>query len=368
MLAWYQIKNVERIDSPALLVYPDRVQENINLVIDMVEGNVERLRPHVKTNKITEICRMMLLSGITKFKCATIAEAEMLAIAGAPDILLAYQPVGPTIPRLFNLQKAYPNTRFSCLVDNEIPARELASACRERGTTLHIYIDLNVGMNRTGILPADARALAEKLLELEPLHLDGIHAYDGHIHARDFEIRQEEALLSYSTSRQLQEELESLTDEPLTLIIGGTPAFPIHAGHTDCECSPGTFIFWDWGYSQMIEELPCKFAALVLTRVISIIDQHHICVDLGYKAVAAESPLPRVHFLNAPSALPVAHSEEHLVLEVTDSGEYPIGTPLYGVPVHICPTVALHDRAHIIHENQLRETWEVIARKRFINY
>ena len=368
MLAWYQINNVERIDSPALLVYPNHVQENINLAIDIVEGNVERLRPHVKTNKIAEVCRMMMHSDITRFKCATIAEAEMLAIAGAPDVLLAYQPVGPKVLRLLNLQKAYPDTRFSCLVDNEVSAHELASACRNQETALHIYIDLNVGMNRTGIQPADATAFAEKLLKLKPLHLDGIHAYDGHIHDRDFEVRRKEALLSYATSKLVQEKLQSLTDDPLTLVIGGTPAFPIHAGQKDCECSPGTFIFWDWGYSQMVEEMSCEFAALVLTRVISIIDPHHICVDLGYKAVAAESPLPRVHFLNAPLALPVAHSEEHMVLEVADSGEFPIGTPLYGVPVHICPTVALHDKAYIITENQFQETWEVIARKRFIHY
>jgi len=367
MTPWYQIHNVERIDSPALLIYPDRIQENINLVIE-VAGGVERLRPHVKTHKITEVCRMMLLSGITKFKCATIAEAEMLAIAGAPDVLLAYQPVGPKILRLLQLKSAYPNTLFSCLIDNELTAEELASACEKEATKLHVYIDLNVGMNRTGILPQNAKTLAEKLLALPTLHLDGIHAYDGHIHDRDIEVRREESLLSYSISKQVQEELQSLFTDPLTLIIGGTPAFSIHVGHGDCECSPGTFVFWDWGYSQMIEELSCKFAALVLARVISVIDQHHICVDLGYKAVAAESPLPRVHFLNAPAALPVGHSEEHLVLEVTDSSDFPIGTPLYGVPVHICPTVALHDKAHVIYGNQFQETWEVIARKRFINY
>lgn len=367
MLSWYQLHNVERIDSPALLVYPDRVQENINLVIDMA-GDAGRLRPHVKTHKITEVCRMMLLSGITKFKCATIAEAEMLAIAGAPDVLLAYQPVGPKIARLLELQKAYPKTRFSCLVDHEVSANNMNSACEETDTTLHVYIDLNVGMNRTGILPKDAKALAENLLNLHALRLDGIHAYDGHIHDKDLEVRRKEALLSYSTSKQTLEELQPLFTDPLTLVIGGTPAFSIHIERQDCECSPGTFVFWDWGYSRMIEELPCRFAALVLTRVISVIDKHHICVDLGYKAVAAESPLPRVHFLNAPSALPVAHSEEHLVLEVADSEEFPIGTPLYGVPVHICPTVALYDKAHIISGNQYQESWDVIARKRFIHY
>lgn len=94
MQDWYLINNIEQIDSPALAIYPDRVQENIDLAIGIARDK-NKLRPHVKTNKMQEVCSMMLKSGITKYKCATIAEAEMLALAKAPDILLAYQPVGP---------------------------------------------------------------------------------------------------------------------------------------------------------------------------------------------------------------------------------------------------------------------------------
>ncbi len=55
-----------------------------------------------KTHKLPQIVRMKLAKGITKFKVATIAEAEMVAAAGAADVLLAYQPVGPQIGRLLN--------------------------------------------------------------------------------------------------------------------------------------------------------------------------------------------------------------------------------------------------------------------------
>ncbi len=370
MANWYQINNIEQIDSPALLVYPERVRSNINIALNII-GDKDRLRPHVKTNKAREVCKMMLESGISKFKCATIAEAEMLALAGAPDILLAYQPVGPTIKRLMNLIVAYPVPAFSCIIDNEEIAREVNNAYSSIVSAdhkLNVYIDLNVGMNRTGILPENIKVLAEKILDMPNIDLAGIHAYDGHIHDRDFTVRKEQSDISYAIARKAMDEIQPLFSHKLQLIIGGTPAFSIHAERNDCECSPGTFVFWDWGYDRMIEELPFEYAALVLSRVISIADSNHVCVDLGYKSVAAESPLPRVHFLNAPSAKPVAHSEEHLVLEVEDSSNYSIGMPLFGVPVHICPTVALYEKAHIISENEWKQTWDIIARNRSINY
>src|SRR4051812_31240775 len=112
---WFFITNEEEIDSPALVVYPKRVKENIVLLKGRVD-DPSFLRPHVKTNKIAEVCQMMLDEGIQKFKCATIAEAEMLALIKAPDVLLAYQPVGPKGKRFIQLIKKYPATRFSCLV------------------------------------------------------------------------------------------------------------------------------------------------------------------------------------------------------------------------------------------------------------
>src|SRR6478752_7057517 len=112
MNEWYHINNVDEIDSPALVIYKDRVIQNINTAIAMVD-NVKRLRPHVKTHKCKEAAQLMMDAGINKFKCATIAEAEMLAMINAPDVLLAYQPVGPKVNRLVQLVKTYPSTRLA---------------------------------------------------------------------------------------------------------------------------------------------------------------------------------------------------------------------------------------------------------------
>src|ERR1700760_4502901 len=109
---WYEIENVAELITPALVVYPDRVDENLRRMIAKT-GGVARLRPHVKTHKMPDVVRRKLALGITKFKCATIAEAEMLARCGAPDVLLAYQPVGPNAGRMALLADRFSATRFS---------------------------------------------------------------------------------------------------------------------------------------------------------------------------------------------------------------------------------------------------------------
>src|SRR5689334_18001985 len=150
---WYEIVNIDEIDSPALVIYKERINENIRLLKDMKD--VGHLRPHVKTNKIAEVNKMMLDEGITKFKCATIAEAEMLGMINAPDVLLAYQPVGPKVHRLLQLVKKYSSTHFACLVDDFNAAKKISEAFGDENLVLDVYTDLNVGMNRTGIEPTE---------------------------------------------------------------------------------------------------------------------------------------------------------------------------------------------------------------------
>ena len=144
---WYYIEDIDRLDSPALTVHPDRIQNNIDTMISMVK-DPSRLQPHVKTYKMSEIVKMQMKSGINKFKCATIAEAEMLAISGANDVLLAYQPVGPKIDRLIELVKKYQETQFSILLDDERIATEIAEKCKKNLVLLYVYIDINNGNNR----------------------------------------------------------------------------------------------------------------------------------------------------------------------------------------------------------------------------
>jgi D-threonine aldolase len=366
MTNWYTIENIDRIDTPCLVLYRDRVKMNIDNAIKLVK-NVDNLRPHVKTSKIAEVCKMMMDAGITKFKCATIAEAEMLAMINARDVLLAYQPAGPKAARLNMLARHYPGTEFSCIVDDVDIASFLSETYSRSGKRLNIYIDLNTGMNRTGVDPDNAYLLFEKIKNLPYINTAGVHVYDGHLNDPDPLKRKKGTDIEFGRIGKLVERIESQLHQKIKIVAGGSPTFPAHA-ERDVECSPGTFVFWDWGYKHRLPEQPFEYAALVVSRVISIVNATTITADLGYKAVASENPLPRVYFMNAPGSKPIAHSEEHIVITVPDASKFKPGDVLYGVPVHICPTVALYDRAILVDKKQATTIWRVIARDRMINF
>ncbi len=363
---WYTIHNIEEIDSPALVVYPQRVKENIQHAIRLT-GDAALLRPHVKTHKMAEVCSLMMEAGITRFKCATIAEAEMLGRTKAPDVLLAHQPVGPKAERLLQLIVQFPATHFSCIIDNIETASVLSQLFASHSIRLDVFIDLNIGMNRSGILPENAITLFTQCGSLPGIHIIGLHGYDGHIRDTDLTERKLRSDEAFGKVEKLIAEIAAVSPATLQIVAGGSPSFPTHLKRRGVEFSPGTFVFWDWGYKHLVPDEPFDYAALVITRIISIIDQETLCTDLGHKSVAAENPLPRVHFLNAPHAVPVGQSEEHLVVKVPDASIWKPGDVWYGVPVHICPTVALYDSAVIVENNEVVDNWKVIARSRKIS-
>lgn len=366
-LQWFELTNADELDSPALVVYKERVVENIRALIKKV-GDVSRIRPHVKTHKMAEVCSLMLAEGITKFKCATIAEAEMLASTGAPDIMLAYQPVGPKISRFIQIIKSFPTVRFSCLTDSIPSAKVLSASAADASVTLNIFIDLNVGMNRTGILPGDAMPLIETVRNLPGLMFVGLHAYDGHIADARMELRQQHSSEAFQSVEVLAEMIRKKFGISPVIVAGGSPTYAFYAARGGIECSPGTFIFWDRSYQKMMPEEPYRPAALVLCRVVSIVDKTRLCLDLGHKSLSADHPQPRVHFLNAPDAVPLSHSEEHLVVTVRDTAAHHIGEIFYGIPQHVCPTVALYERASVVEENMIIGEWEVTARNKKLKW
>jgi len=365
---WFRLSNAAAIDSPALLVFPERVAHNIQLAIKMI-GDVKRLRPHVKTHKCAEITAMMMAAGIQKFKGATIAEAEMLGMAKAADVLLAYQPVGPKLQRFIQLIKKYPDTLYSCLTDNLTSAREQSIAFTQAGLNVPVYIDLNVGMNRTGIIPGEEAVALYHFCNTAPgILIQGLHAYDGHITNADFDKRKKEADEVYSQVEAFVEKIKTTDLRVPTIILGGSPTFPVHCKRAAIECSPGTFVYWDQSYLANCTEQEFIPAAILLTRVVSIPAATMVCTDLGHKSVAAESELSKRVFFPEQEYLKVTgHSEEHLLLENLSTHIFKPGDILYAIPWHICPTVALYDSVIIIEKGNAVSTWKNIARNREIS-
>jgi D-threonine aldolase len=268
--------------------------------------------------------------------------------------------------RLIELIQKFPSTLFGCLVDNLDSASYLSEQAEKKGLKISVYIDLNVGMNRTGILPEDATGLFASCLNLKGIEIKGLHAYDGHLRDTDLEIRTVKCNEGFNKAEVLKRQIEKQFGKSLIMIAGGTPSFPIHAQRQDVECSPGTFIFWDKGYQQLLPEQPFLFAALMVTRVISKPTEDTITVDLGHKAIASENPLTnRVYFLNATAVEPIGQSEEHLVLKTNST--FQVGDVFYGVPHHICPTVALHETMAVVENHRVTGSWNVVSRKRKIS-
>ncbi|MDC0935151.1 D-TA family PLP-dependent enzyme [Pirellulales bacterium] len=361
---WIALENPQELPSPDLFVVPSRIQDNIQQMLATVGGAdyVGRLRPHVKTHKMAEVVVMQIAAGITKFKVATLSEAEMTAAAGATDVLVAHQPVGPKIDQLSRLIKNFPDTAFSAIVDNQYSVNQLASTIGSESRPLRLWIDIDCGMGRTGIDFGEHFDALHRAIGANPLTtLAGLHVYDGHIH---------DALLAVRT-KKVRSIIQSLRrhiadHEVQSIVSGGTPTFGIWAFETPWECSPGTLLLWDVGCENAFTEMPYQLAAALVTRVVSKPSTGRLCLDLGHKAVASEMPLAdRVVLPQLPRATFLFHNEEHLVVGSARADEFTVGDVLLAYPKHICPTVALYDSVAVVREDRVtKERWEVTSRGR----
>ena len=362
MKNWYKINNTEDVISPSLLVYPERIKKNIQMMIE-IAGGVEYLRPHIKTYKIAEIIKLQMDQGINKFKCATIAEAELLAKCGVSDILLAMQPVGANVMRFFSLIEKYPKALFSTIVDNYETVEAISEHAASFKIRVSLWLDINNGMNRTGIEPGKkALELYQYIYENTNLIAKGFHVYDGHIHDFDIDERTKACNKDFEPVLKLKSDLENLGIKVKTIIAGGTPSFPIHKNRKDVEVSPGTTLLWDEGYGKAFKDLNFLHAAILFTRVVSKPKANLFCFDLGHKSVASEMALPRVKFLHEGNCEQISQNEEHLVVSCNNENEFSIGDSAYVVPVHICPTVPKYKQVLTVVDGQITGLWEVAAR------
>jgi D-serine deaminase-like pyridoxal phosphate-dependent protein len=368
----YALSEPASVFSPALVFYPELIRGNIARVVEMA-GGPERLRPHVKTHKTREIARLLLDAGVTRHKCATIAEAEMLAGVGAPDVLIAYPLVGPNVGRLAHLIRKFPGTSFSTLIDHPDAARALSSGLAAAGLKVGAVLDLDVGQHRTGIpVGDDALALYELAAHLPGFTPGGFQLYDGHNNQPDRAERETAVRAFLAPVLELRARAEANGVPVPRLVCGGTPSFPVYAGMTDVpgvECSPGTFVLQDAGYGPKYADLAGIVpAAVLVTRVVSRPTPNRVTLDLGNKAVAADPVLEkRVTLLDFPEYKTVGHNEEHLIVETDGADRYQPGDVVYALPGHICPTVALHKEVLVAEGGKIVGRWTVASRDRVLS-
>jgi D-serine deaminase-like pyridoxal phosphate-dependent protein len=364
--ARYRVSGIEDVLTPALVMYPDVIASNIEQTLKLV-GDPDRWRAHIKTAKAENTLRMLLDHGIRNFKCATTLELLVACRSGAADVLLAYPVMGANARRAREIAQQFPEVRISVLAENEEQVRQW------RASRVGIFVDVNPGMNRTGIeqshsasIVALARAIADAGLEFR-----GLHYYDGQYGGLEENERAREAHRGYDRLLDIVSEIERSGRSVPEVITSGTPTFPcslsypgFRGGNFVHRVSPGTIVYCD---ATSLEQLPQEYgyrpAVLVLARVVSSPHPGIITCDAGHKAVSADAGVPTCVVIGHPELTPLSPSEEHLPIAVAEGATGPeVGEALYLLPRHICPTVNNFDRALLVRNGNIESMENVSAR------
>jgi D-serine deaminase-like pyridoxal phosphate-dependent protein len=360
----YRIRHIDTLETPALVFYEEKIQENIARIGKLL-GGYDRLRPHIKTHKCREILDMQMAAGVSRVKCATPKEVHLAAQAGVRDILLAYPIVGPLAHHVAAIKRDYPELLLHVLVDHPAQVAPLAKACVAVRVEVGIMVDVNSGMNRTGIeAGAQACALVDLIRKTRGVRFEGLHSYDSPPAPGGPSDREPVYRRALQTVIDARMAVEKLGVRVPRVVAGNSMDFALAATMTGIdEVSPGTWILWDQGYETLLPD-HFAYAALVVGRVISRPSPTLFAVDAGYKSVSADPAIPHAQVLSTPGSEVVGRWEEHLLVRLaTPSAEPLVGAPAYIVPVHICSTVNLWDEAVVVDaRGEITGRWQIAAR------
>jgi D-serine deaminase-like pyridoxal phosphate-dependent protein len=370
--AWdssFGISKTEDVLTPALIVYPEILASNIARTVDLLEGDADRWRVHVKTAKLDYTLRMLMERGVRNFKCATTLELRLACRGGAADVLLAYPAVGANARRVREIADSFPNVRISVLAENEEQVRQW------RGGPVGVFLDINPGMNRTGVEQSRSDEIVRLVHAVRDADLAfrGLHYYDGHYGGLEEPARTAAAQAGYDRLLEIVGEIERSGTNVAEAITAGTPTFPCSLSYGGFRgknfihrVSPGTVVYNDaTSLAQLPTELGYKPAVLVMTRVVSLPRGDMISCDAGHKAVSADAGVPTCVVSGHPELTPLSPSEEHLPMSVAEGATGPsVGDTLYLLPRHVCPTVNNFDFAVIVRNGEIESVEKVSARGR----
>jgi D-serine deaminase-like pyridoxal phosphate-dependent protein len=370
--AWhadYKVSGIEEVMTPALVVYPEIIASNIERTVELLGGQADRWRVHIKTAKLGYTLRMMVKRGIRNFKCATTLELLVACQCGAKDVLLAYPSIGANARRVLGIAEEFRAVRISVLAENEEQLQQW------RGSRVGVFLDINPGMNRTGIEEGHGGKIFSLVRAIGGggLEFRGLHYYDGQHREPDERERIKAAHHGYHRLLEIVREIERMGVRVPEVITAGTPTLPASvcfAGfqHADFvhRVSPGTVVYTDASsLAQLAETYGYRPAVLVMTRVVSHPRAGMVTCDAGHKAVSADSGVPTCVVVGHSELTPLSPSEEHLPLEVAGGAAGPeVGEVLYLLPRHICPTVNNFGDALVVRGGAIESVEKVSARGR----
>lgn len=362
----FRIDDDQSLLTPALVIYADHVRHNIERMLNIV-GTADRWRPHVKTAKLAYTIHELVGSGLRKLKCATTLELLAACEAGATDVLVAYPMLGSNARRVAEIAARFPHVEISALIEQE------AHIAAWKGTRVSVYLDLNPGMDRTGLELRDPQASVDvaRSAQRQGIRFRGLHYYDGHLANLELDERTVVAHQGYEQLMALASAFESAGVWVEEVITSGTPAFPCALAYEPLRSakfrhtvSPGTVVYNDANsLAQLPEHYDLRPAALLVATVVSHPKEGIATCDAGHKSMPLDVGVPNCVVLGREEFEPLRPSEEHLPLRIPPGIPKPaIGERLYLVPRHVCPMVNNFDDAVIVRAGKIVGIERVTAR------
>jgi D-serine deaminase-like pyridoxal phosphate-dependent protein len=358
------------VDTPALILDLDKFESNLRQMINATRAAGVRARPHAKSHKCVEIARRQIAAGAVGICCQKVSEAEVFVAKGIADVLITNEVVGEQkLYRLADLARRYPAARIGVCVDDLGNARQIGAICQQEGARLDVYLELDVGQNRCGVVDApSAVAIAKAVVASPRLTFMGLHAYAGSAqHRRGVPERRSAVLAAARKAEEVRAAFRA-ADIPCEVITGGgTGTFTYEAASgVYNEVQPGSFALMDVDYARNEPDPNAprfEHALFVLATVMSLRSaegNERATLDAGLKAFSTDSGPASPTF---PGWQVRSVSDEHTVMHRIGHGPpVKLGDKALLVPGHCDPTVNLHDWIVAIRKGVVEAVWPVDAR------
>ena len=351
----YRISSPESIHTPRLILFRDRFEYNIITMERLLQSvspefGLTCLWPHTKTHKSLWVTERLMAAGISSFK-ASPNEVDMLFKAGVKEIFVAYPLTYKDALHVADLANDHPGTTVYVQAAHPQHLEILDAAAGKADIRWPYFIDLDVGMGRTGLAPARSHELLQQGGRHKRLEFAGLHAYDGHNHspieAERKKVTQSAMDLAAGVFHEFQQDGVTVPK----MVFGGTPGFlpdlEYLAGlslDTTLHPSPGTWVYFDSGDHNVMGTF--EVATLILAEIVDLPRPGFATLNIGHKRWSIDmGPIER---FSLPGAKAVSWSEEHTVLELSGQASPNIGDKVLIAPKHVCSTVNLWEYHMIV--------------------
>ena len=347
----------ETLDTPSVLIDLARVEANLKRAQAYADAHGLKLRPHIKTHKLTRFARRQVELGAIGITCQKLGEAEVMADAGIEDIFLPYNILGAR--KLARLKALSERVRLSVTADSETTVQGLAATFRDATRPLPVLVECDTGMGRCGVQnQGEALALAGAIAAAPGLTFAGLMTYPA--------AGKVEANASWLAAAVDLLKREGLP--PAVVSNGGTPDLWRAADvAVATEHRPGTYIYLD--RSQVVRGVGAweDCALTVLATVVSRPTPDRAIIDAGSKSLTSDT-LGLDGFgivLGYPDATIRSLSEEHGAIDLSACARKPaIGERIRIIPNHACVISNLFDEVALVGEDGSIEIVPVSARGR----